>query len=236
MNAAVVVAGGVGERFGGTRGKQLAPVAGLPVLAHTLRAFERCDAVDAVVVVTHPDRVEAYRAEAVEPAGATKVIAVVPGGATRCASVAAGLAALPEDCAAVAVHDGARAAVTPETIAATFAALQADPSLDGVVVGYHALDTVKEVDAQGRIVSTPDRSRLWVAQTPQTFRFGPLLRAHQRAATEGFEATDDSALVERSGGKVAMLEGPRWNIKVTVPEDIAVLEALLAEREATGDV
>lgn len=236
MNAAVVVAGGVGERFGDKGGKQLAPVGGLPVLAHTLRAFERCDAVEAVVVVAHPDRVEEYRTEAVELTGTAKVIAVVAGGATRRASVAAGLAALPEGCTAVAVHDGARAAVTPETIAATFAALEADPSLDGVVVGYHALDTIKESDAEGRILSTPDRSRLWVAQTPQTFRFRSLMDAHGRAAIEGFEATDDSALVERVGGKVAMLEGPRWNIKVTVPEDIVVLEALLATQEATGDV
>jgi 2-C-methyl-D-erythritol 4-phosphate cytidylyltransferase len=236
MNAAVVVAGGLGERFGDARGKQLARVAGLPVLAHTLRAFQRCGAVDAVVVVTHPDRVEAYRVEAVEAAGVAKVIAVVPGGATRRASVAAGLAALPEGCTAVAVHDGARAAVTPDTIAATFAALQADPSIDGVVIGYHALDTIKEADDDGRVVSTPDRSRLWVAQTPQTFRLRSLLEAHERAALEGFEATDDSALVERFGGVVAMLEGPRWNIKVTVPEDIAVLEALLCTREATGDV
>jgi 2-C-methyl-D-erythritol 4-phosphate cytidylyltransferase len=134
------------------------------------------------------------------------------------------------------VHDGARAAVTPDTIAATFAALQADPSIDGVVIGYHALDTIKEADDDGRVVSTPDRSRLWVAQTPQTFRLRSLLEAHERAALEGFEATDDSALVERFGGVVAMLEGPRWNIKVTVPEDIAVLEALLCTREATGDV
>jgi len=237
VNAAVIVAGGVGERFGDPRGKQLALVAGMPVLAHTLRAFEDCDAVGVVVVVAHPDRVDAYLAEAVKPAGARKVIAVVPGGATRRASVAAGLAALPEGCTAVAVHDGARAAVTAKTIAAGFAALDSDPLLDGVVMGYPALDTIKEADAEGRIVSTPDRSRLWVAQTPQTFRLEALLRAHERAADEGFEATDDSALVERCGGAVAMLNGPRWNIKVTVREDIAVLAALLQGRgEATGDV
>jgi 2-C-methyl-D-erythritol 4-phosphate cytidylyltransferase len=237
VNAAVIVAGGVGERFGDPRGKQLAPVGGLPVLAHTLRAFERCDVVDAIVVVTHPDRVETYRAEAVGPSGAGKVIAVVPGGATRTASVAAGLAALPRSCVAVAVHDGARAAVTPETIAAGFAALYADPLLDGVVVGHPALDTIKEADPDGRVISTPDRSRLWVAQTPQTFRLQSLLRAHATARRDGFEGTDDASLVERCGGTVSMLEGPRWNIKVTRPEDLPVLSALLRERgEVAGDV
>jgi 2-C-methyl-D-erythritol 4-phosphate cytidylyltransferase len=237
VNAAVIVAGGEGERFGQPGGKQLARVAGLPVLAHTLAAFERCDAVDVIVVVTHPDRVASYRAEAVEAVGARKVIAVVAGGETRGASVAAGLAALPEGCTAVAVHDGARAAVSPATIAASFAALDADPRLDGVVVGHPAFDTIKEADADGRVVRTPDRSRLWVAQTPQTFRLPVLVRAHERAVREGFEATDDAGLVERCGGDVMMLEGPRWNIKVTVPEDLVVLGALLEERgEATGDV
>ena len=237
MNAAVIVAGGEGERFGDPRGKQLARVAELPVLAHTLRAFERCEAVDVIVVVTHPDRVEVYRAEAIGPAGATKVVAVVPGGATRTASVAAGLAALPFGCVAVAVHDGARAAVTPETIDASFASLLSDPLLDGVVVGHPAFDTIKEAGDDDRVVSTPDRSRLWVAQTPQTFRLAVLLRAHERAAAEGFEGTDDAALVERCGGTVAMLEGSRWNIKVTLPEDLVVLSALLAERrEAADDV
>ena len=237
MNAAVIVAGGEGERFGDPRGKQLARVAELPVLAHTLRAFERCEAVDVIVVVTHPDRVEAYRAEAIGPADATKVVAVVPGGATRTASVAAGLAALPFGCVAVAVHDGARAAVTPETIDASFASLLSDPLLDGVVVGHPAFDTIKEADAAGRVTGTPDRAGLWIAQTPQTFRLPALLHAHERAVADEFEGTDDAGLVERCGGEVLMLEGSRWNIKVTVPEDLVVLEALLHERgEAAGHV
>jgi len=237
VNAAIIVAGGSGERFGRSEGKQLAPVAGLPVLGHTVAAFERCDAVQVIVVVAHPDRVAAYRAEAVEAIGARKVLAVVPGGATRRESVAAGLAALPDGCAAVTVHDGARAAVSADTIAASFAALEAEPGLDGVVVGHPAFDTIKETDAAGHVTSTPDRAGLWIAQTPQTFRLPALLRAHERAAADGFEGTDDAGLVERCGGEVSMLEGSRWNIKVTVPEDLVVLEALLHERgEAAGHV
>jgi 2-C-methyl-D-erythritol 4-phosphate cytidylyltransferase len=237
VNGAVIVAGGSGERFGQPGGKQLALVAGLPVLAHAVTAFERCAAVDVIVVVTHPDRVDAYRASAVEAIGARKVVAVVAGGETRRDSVAAGLCALPEGCTMVAVHDGARAAVRPETIAASFAALEADPDLDGAVVGHPAFDTIKEAGADGHVTGTPDRSRMWIAQTPQTFRLPALLRAHERAAGDGFEGTDDAALVERCGGNVMMLEGSRWNIKVTVPEDLVVLEALLEERgEAAHDV
>lgn len=231
MNAAVIAAGGSGERFGGPAGKQLALVAGLPVLSHTLLAFEHAREVDVVVVVTHPDRVDEYRRLAVEPAGVTKVVAVVAGGATRVQSVRAGLAALAEGVDLVAVHDGARAAVTPQTIDAAFATLAGRADVDGVVVGNPCVDTIKEVDPSGRVISTPDRIRFWNAQTPQVFRAAALSRAYWRAGVAGFEGTDDASLVEAVGGTVLMIEGPRSNLKVTVPEDLAILAALLEARE-----
>jgi 2-C-methyl-D-erythritol 4-phosphate cytidylyltransferase len=150
-------------------------------------------------------------------------------------SVAAGLAALPPECDVVAVHDGARALVEEATIDAAIAELASRPDADGVVVGHPAFDTMKDVDDSGRVVSTLDRSRLWVAQTPQVFRRAKLARAHKRAAADGFEGTDDASLVERDGGTVVMLQGPRWNFKVTVPEDLEVLEVLLDRRHATGE-
>jgi 2-C-methyl-D-erythritol 4-phosphate cytidylyltransferase len=234
MNAAIIAAGGSGERFGDAAGKQLAPIAGLPLLARTLLAFERCPDVDAVVVVAHPDRVEEYRHAAVEASGAVKVIAVVAGGATRAQSVRAGLAALPEGVDLVAVHDGARAAITPETISAAFATLAARPDVDGVVVGHPCVDTIKEVDADGRVIATPVRTRFWDAQTPQVFRASALARAYWRAGVSGFEGTDDAAVVEAAGGTVVMVAGPRSNLKVTVPEDVAMLTALLEARGVEG--
>jgi 2-C-methyl-D-erythritol 4-phosphate cytidylyltransferase len=230
VNAVVIAAGGSGERFGDVAGKQLAIVAGLPVLAHTLLAFDRCADVDAIVVVAHPDRVEEYRREAVEASGAGKVVAVVAGGATRIQSVRAGLAALPEGVDLVAIHDGARAAVTPATISAAFAALEEHPDADGVVVGHPCVDTIKEVDAAGRVIDTPDRTRFWMAQTPQVFRPSVLSRAYWKAGIAGFEGTDDASLVEAVGGTVLMVEGPRSNLKVTVPEDLDMLAALLTAR------
>jgi 2-C-methyl-D-erythritol 4-phosphate cytidylyltransferase len=230
VNAAVIAAGGSGERFGHAAGKQLAVVAGLPVLTHTLLAFDRCDAVDAIVVVTHPDRIDEYRRVAVEGSGASKVVAVVGGGATRIQSVRAGLAALPDGVDLVAIHDGARAAVTPETIGAAFAALAGHVDVDGVVVGYPCVDTIKEVDPEGRVTGTPDRTRFWNAQTPQVFRASALSRAYWRAGGAGFEGTDDASLVEALGGTVVMVEGPRSNLKVTVPEDLAMLAAILEAR------
>jgi 2-C-methyl-D-erythritol 4-phosphate cytidylyltransferase len=231
VNVAIIAAGGVGERLGEAGGKQLATVAGLPVLAHVVLAFESCDAVDAIIVVTHPERVDEYRRAAVEAVHARKVVSVVGGGDTRGESVRAGLQVLPAGARLVAVHDGARAAVLPDTIAAAFAALAAAPDADGVVIGHPSYDTIKRVDAEGLVIATPDRGGMWVAQTPQVFRREALERAYGRAREEAFEGTDDSALVERYGGRVRMLAGPRWNLKVTVPEDLEVLGALLASRE-----
>jgi len=230
VNAAVIAAGGSGERFGEAAGKQLAVIDGVPLLAHTLLAFDACPDVDVVVVVTHPDRVDEYRTVAVEDAGVRKVVAVVAGGATRVQSVRAGLAALPEDIDLVAVHDGARAAITPETISDAFQALASHAEIDGVVVGHPCVDTIKEVDASGRVIATPDRNRYWVAQTPQVFRASALSRAYWRAGIAGYEGTDDAALVEAVGGSVMMVAGSRSNLKVTVPEDLDMLSALMSAR------
>lgn len=231
MRAAVIVAGGRGERFGRDGGKQLAPIAGLALVGHSVRAFERCARVDTIVLVCDPDRIDEFRRAAVEDVGASKVLATVAGGATRRLSVAAGLRALPAACTVIAVHDGARAFVDPSTIAAAFDALEADPSLDGIVVGHPAYDTIKDVDVSRLVTGTPDRERLWIAQTPQVFRAPSLMRAHARADADRFEGTDDASLVERGGGIVRMIEGPRWNLKVTLPEDLDVLGVLLARRE-----
>lgn len=228
MRAAIVVAGGSGERFGRASGKQLAIVAGRPVLAWSVRAFELAPEIDAIVVVADPDRLDDY-AEAVS---ASKLIAVVPGGTTRQDSVAAGLAALPEAVEIVALHDGARPLLTPETIGHALRALDAHPELAGVVVGHPMVDTVKRVSrrASDLIGATPNRETLWVAQTPQVFRAQVLREAYARAKAEHIRATDDSWLVERAGGSVMLVRGTGANVKVTVPEDLAMVEGVLARR------
>ncbi|MCE5191349.1 MAG: 2-C-methyl-D-erythritol 4-phosphate cytidylyltransferase [Actinomycetia bacterium] len=224
--SAIIVAGGVGERFGRAGGKQLAMAVGAPVLSHTLAAFERASAIDDVVVVVHPDRVGEYAAEI---AGFEKVTAVVAGGDTRQASVACGLEALCGEPDIVVVHDGARPLVTAETIDAAVEALRSGEA-DGIVVGHPSYDTIKRVRPDGAVVCTEDRSSLWVAQTPQVFRTSTLCSAYAAAAQDGFAGTDDSSLVERRGGRVMMLLGPRDNLKVTVPEDLLVIERALEAR------
>lgn len=230
MRVGLIVAGGSGDRLGRPGGKQLLLVDGRPVLSHAVAAFEYCDAIDAIVVVTHPERVEEYRREALAPLSLSKLLAVVPGGATRQASVAAGLAALPADASIVAIHDGARPLVTIESIERAIARLEADPGLAGVVVGHPSYDTLKRVDSSGRVLETPERSSLWAAQTPQVFRVKELRAAYDAAGRDAFEATDDASLIERMGGAVIMAEGPRDNVKVTVPEDVPIVEGILGRR------
>jgi 2-C-methyl-D-erythritol 4-phosphate cytidylyltransferase len=223
---AIIVAGGTGERFGRDGGKQLAKVFGLSVLGHTLRAFESCEIVDEVIIVVHPDRVAEY---AIEADQTLKVTGIVAGGETRQDSVAAGLAALATSFDVVIVHDGARPLVTPSLISEAVHSLVSS-GVDGVVVGHPAYDTIKCVDADGTIRATEDRSLLWVAQTPQVFRAASLRAAYVAAAEEGFIGTDDSSLVERQGGRVLMCLGQRDNLKVTVPEDLPIVERLLQSR------
>jgi 2-C-methyl-D-erythritol 4-phosphate cytidylyltransferase len=231
MISAVVVASGSGSRFGRDAGKQLVELGGIPLVGHAMLAIERCADIDECVLVCHPDNVAEFSARVVAGLGLTKVSRVVPGGDTRQESVSAGLHAASPDASIIVVHDGARPLVTDALFSEAVAALRGDGSADGVVVGHPAIDTLKTVDAGGTVTGTPDRATLWVAQTPQVFRARVLRRAHEAAETEGFTGTDDASLVERAGGVVRMVEGPRHNIKVTVPEDLVFAEALLAARE-----
>jgi 2-C-methyl-D-erythritol 4-phosphate cytidylyltransferase len=231
--AAIVVAGGSGERLGREGGKQLAVVAGLPVLSWTLKALAEQPEIDLIVVVTHPERVVDYREVAIDPLGLSTGVVFAAGGESRQASVAAGLAAVPDSVEVVIVQDGARPLLTSALVGKSLAALRADPGAAGVVVGHCAVDTLKIVEGAA-VVSTPDRSRFWAVQTPQVFWAAALRQAYARASAEGFLGTDDSSLVERDGGRVVLVEGPRDNIKVTVPEDIVLVEAVLRSRQDGG--
>jgi len=232
MRTAIIVAGGRGERLGRDGGKQLVRIAGEPVLSHTLRVFEECALVEAIVVVVDPGRVAEYRSVAVDPVGATKVVAVVPGGATRADSVRSGLRAIPGLTSVIIVHDGARPLVTAATIAGAIEMLEQDEDCAGVVVGHPAYDTLKQVDGLDLVVATLDRATIWSAQTPQIFRAQALRDAYEQAASTGWTGTDDASFVEHSGGTVRVFAGPRDNMKITVPEDLQVAETLLRARKA----
>jgi 2-C-methyl-D-erythritol 4-phosphate cytidylyltransferase len=227
----IVVAAGRSERMGGID-KVFAPVMGRPLLAWTLGAFKRCDDVAGVVVVAGEDQVERTRAFCDEWRF-TKVRAVVAGGATRQDSVRAGLVAAG-DAAIVVVHDAARPLVTPELISRGIAVAR---EAGAAVCAVPARDTVKEVDGDPPTVRTTHaRERIWLAQTPQVFERGLLLRAHESATDPPPRRAQRrrSALVEAAGHEVRAYEGAEFNLKVTTPDDLVIAEALLRERFATS--
>ena len=219
---ALVVAAGRGDRFGGAVPKQYLPVGGSMVLRHAVRAFVAHPRIAAVLVAIRPqDRPLYDRAIAGLP-----VLPPVAGGASRQELVRLGLEALvarhPER---VLIHDGARpfpdAGLIDRVIDALERAAAAVPCL--------ALrDTIKRA-AKGAIRATVERSELWRAQTPQGFRFGPILAAHRAAA--GRELTDDSAVAEAAGIEPLLVEGSENNLKVTTPDDLAAAERLFAARQ-----
>ena len=219
---AVIVAAGSSRRMGGEN-KLLLEIDGVPVLARTLSAFQKCAAIRDIVLVCREQDIMPYT-ELAKAFSIDKLCTVTRGGETRTESVLAGITAAPENAVLVAVHDGARPLISPDLIAHTIATLKGNIDCDGAVVAHPAVDTLKVVE-NGVIVGTPDRRVFWNAQTPQVFRAGIYRRAHASALSDGFMGTDDSSLIERLGGRVLVVEGKRDNIKLTVPEDYLMLAA-----------
>jgi len=212
----VIVAGGSGRRVGGPVRKQYLEIDGVPVLLRAVRPFLDHPRIHQTVVVLPADDVEAP-----PPWLAGLGVRIVAGGAERGDSVRNGLAALPDDVGLVLVHDGARPFVSRGVIDRV---LKAAPL--GAIAAVPVTDTIKQVDEDGTIAGTPDRARLWQAQTPQGFPRAGLLRAYERAREDGVAATDDAALYERYVGPVRVVMGSYRNLKVTRPADLPVAEAL----------
>ena len=225
MNAAVIVAAGRGTRMGLERNKVLAPLCGEPVIARTVRAFERTGWFDGgIVVVTGAcDLCEMKRILA----DAGLHAQVVLGGADRQESVCRGLAATNPAAQYVAIHDGARPLVTAEVIART---LESAKKYGSGVAAVPLKDTVKRVNEGGVVVDTPPRDALRAVQTPQTFEAELIRRAHAAYAL-GERATDDAALAERMGVEVRLTEGDVENIKLTTPEDMLLARQVILKRE-----
>jgi 2-C-methyl-D-erythritol 4-phosphate cytidylyltransferase len=201
------------------------------MLAWTLEAFQKAKIIDGIILVVAKDKLAAAR-----KLKFTKILKVLPGGKERQDSVRNGLSALPAGCEIVAIHDGARPAVTEEIIGR---AVRAAQKQGAIVVGVPVKDTVKKIrnskfeirnnvqNSNVQIQETLDRKVLWQAQTPQVFKKEILLRAYQSNAT----VTDDAMLVERLGIPVIMVMGSYLNLKVTTPEDLKIMEGVLAWKE-----
>lgn len=231
----LIAAAGSGRRMGADGNKLLLPVAGRSVLAWTLEAALACSALSWIGILGQPrDRaaIEAIVAAACAAAASPTPVEWIQGGETRQESVSCGLEALPAGADSVLIHDGARCLVEPTLLERCAIELRrAAAAGAGIIAATPVTDTIKQVDGQGRITATPDRSHLWAAQTPQGFAVAQLRAAHGRAAAEGWSVTDDAALFERLGLPVWVLEAPPSNIKLTTRFDLTVAEAVLAARQ-----
>jgi 2-C-methyl-D-erythritol 4-phosphate cytidylyltransferase len=225
MNIAIIPAAGRGTRFGGSIAKQFIELASAPIIIHTLRRFDQCAEIDALVVALAPAELEAFSKQ-VGSFRLQKPLHLVGGGRERSDSISNALEAIaawqPE---LVAVHDAVRPFVTPMQISAVIARAR---ETGAAILALPATDTIKEVEG-GMIVRTLDRRRIYRAQTPQAFRYDLLRRANLEARAAGLaseEMTDDALLVERLGASVAIVEGSPRNIKITTPEDLVLAEKL----------
>ncbi|MEP6819618.1 MAG: 2-C-methyl-D-erythritol 4-phosphate cytidylyltransferase [bacterium] len=225
MNVAIIAAAGQGRRLAGKRPKQFLELAGTPILIHTLKAFERCDAIHEIIIVLAEEETEGFLSLAKEY-GLRKIAAVVSGGRTRAESVLRGLQAVNAGAVEiVAVHDGVRPFVTPEEISRTVEAAKTEGA---AILVSAPVDTIKEVRS-GAVARTLDRATIRNALTPQCFNYKLLLRAYEQVDINDPELTDESSLVERLGSKIGIVEGSPRNIKITRPEDLAIGEVLLKQ-------
>ena len=231
FTSAIIAAAGMSERFGGDVTKQMTSLCGIPMLVHTLLAYQTSDCIHEIILVARPCEIPAWE-KLVEEHGITKVSRIVEGGFTRQDSVLNGLEAVHNKCKYVAIADGARCLITPEQI---LLVCRAAYKYKAATAAHRSTDTVKIADKKGFIDSTADRDTVWLAQTPQVFKTKLYRAAAYTALKKNFKATDDNSLVENVGHPIRLVECGAQNIKITTREDIAVAEGILAERKRIED-
>ena len=225
MNIAIIAAAGTGSRMASNRPKQFLQLAGTPIIFHTLKPFELCDSIQEVIVVLPAEESAAFLAQAGKH-GLRKLTRVVPGGATRAESVKRGLMSIRAATAEiVAVHDGVRPFVTVEEINETVETARRDGA---AILATPVTDTIKVVDGD-TVVETLARQHLRQALTPQCFRYDLLREAYDVADVTDPALTDESALVERLGHSVTIVDGSPRNIKITTPRDLLIAETFLKD-------
>ena len=216
----VIPAAGQGKRMGIGVNKQFIKIHDKPILVHTVEKFFKLEWVKEIIVVAHPDEIEIVQSMLMEYGLSVK--AVVPGGLERQDSIYNGLKLLKTDY--VMVHDGARPFIKEKQLNQLWDVVRKN---DAAVLGVPVKETIKVVDEQGFIQSTPDRKSLWSIQTPQAFLLSTLKKAYEQANKDQFLGTDDASLVERLKILIPIVEGDYQNIKITTPEDLIVANTIL---------
>ena len=224
MLTAIVVAAGDSRRMGFD--KMFARIGDEPVILHTLRAFERCHCVDRIIVVAREDRHDAIEA-IVQDENSKKVQSIIPGGKHRQDSVRAGLGQLDPGTKYVAVHDAARALITPEQIEFVFEQCR---TYGAASLAEPVTDTLKYADAEFFVTRSIDRQQLYAMQTPQIFERQLIEDAYRAVYAENASVTDEVSAVERLGRKVILVPNREVNFKITYPRDLALAEFIMQRR------
>ena len=228
FTSAIIAAGGSSVRFEGALTKQMTPVCGVPLIVHTLRAFENTECIHEIIICAKRSEIECYE-ELCRLHGITKVSAVVAGGNTRQESVLNGLRAISDKSKYVAISDGARCLITPEQISSVCLAAY---KYGAATAAHKSTDTVKIADSKGFIDKTIDRNTVWLAQTPQVFKTKLYRAAAYTALKKEYDATDDNMVVEYVKYPIRLVECGTQNIKVTTIDDMIMAQSILEERMA----
>ena len=224
MLSAIIVAGGSSQRMGFD--KLFAVIAGEPVIAHAIRAFERATFVSEIVVVARGERHDEIQKIASGP-GFKKIRAIVPSGERRQDSVRAGLDRIDHEAKYVAVHDAARPLITPEQIERTFEQCRVHGA---AALAQPVNDTLKRADTDLLVIGSVDRHQLYAMQTPQIFERKLIEDAYRGVYAENIFVTDEVSAVERLCRKIALVLNDDFNFKITYPRDLPIADLILRDR------
>jgi 2-C-methyl-D-erythritol 4-phosphate cytidylyltransferase len=222
----LIPAAGSGRRMGSDRNKLLLPLLGQPIIAWTLLAAEAAAAVGWIGLICQPQD-QPDLSHLVTTLGLSKPVKLITGGGSRQQSVYHGLQALPTTASQVLIHDGARCLATADLFDRCAAALTI---YQGLIAAVPVKDTIKVVDSDRKIATTPEREHLWAAQTPQGFNVELLKQCHDEALHQGWSVTDDAALLEKCQLPVHIVPGEETNLKITTPVDLSIAEFILGQR------
>ncbi|MBE9216107.1 2-C-methyl-D-erythritol 4-phosphate cytidylyltransferase [Plectonema cf. radiosum LEGE 06105] len=222
----LIPAAGSGRRMNSNRNKLLLNLLGQSIISWTIQAATTANCISWIGIISQPDDWQDFE-EIIEQLKLNKPVKLILGGSTRQESVYNGLRALPASASQVLIHDGARCLATPNLFDSCAETLL---HTDGLIAAVPVKDTIKIVNDNNIVQSTPDRRQLWAAQTPQGFDVKLLTQCHTQAVSKAWQVTDDAALFEKCGLEVSIVQGEETNLKITTPQDLAIAEFILKSR------
>jgi 2-C-methyl-D-erythritol 4-phosphate cytidylyltransferase len=227
--SAIIVAAGKGIRMGDNVRKQYLLLDNRPLISHTIEVFDECNIIEEIFLVVPEEDFVFCNETILNQRNFQKKVSLVPGGAERQDSVYNGLLAIDNiiDDSIVVIHDGVRPFIRSEQLTEC---ITCATDYDACIFGIPAYDTLKRVNSSGFIEDTIERNTIWLAQTPQAFKYNLIRRAHENAIRTGINGTDDAMLVEQLGIKVRVVRGSRCNVKITTREDLLLARAMVSKR------